>query len=45
MFSRNTRTKQQKPSRIGPVLAALVLASLLSGCVVYTSPPHYHYWR
>jgi hypothetical protein len=46
MFSRTNQTKQQKPRRIGPVLAALALVSPLSGCVVYEAPPpHYHYWR
>jgi hypothetical protein len=48
MFSRTKQTQQQKPRRIGPVLAALALLSLLSGCVVYVpggGGPHYHYWR
>jgi hypothetical protein len=35
--------------RIGTLMLALALVSILSGCVVYVPysppPPRYHYWR
>jgi hypothetical protein len=42
------KQKREIPG-IGAIVAALVLLSLLSGCVVYVpysgAPPRYHYWR
>jgi hypothetical protein len=46
MFERTKKIQQPKPRRLGRVLAALALLSLLSGCVVYVPEgPRYHYWR
>jgi hypothetical protein len=38
----------RRPRVTGKILAALALAALLSGCVVYlpgSGGPRYHYWR
>jgi len=46
MFERTMHLKQPKRHRIGRILAAFALLSLLAGCVVYVPEgPHYHYWR
>jgi hypothetical protein len=49
-MTRNTNSSS-KPRRVAAVVAALALAGLLSGCVVYPGGPgyyhphHYGYWR
>ena len=51
-MTQNTNT-QSKPRRLAVVIAALGLAGLLSGCVVYPAGPGYYhahahyygYWR
>ncbi len=44
----STQGRSLRPSRLRSLAAALVLASLVSGCVVYAQPVpvHVHYgWR
>jgi hypothetical protein len=51
MMTRATKT-QSKPRRLAAVVAALALAGVLSGCVVYPAGGYYgggyhhahHYW-